>query len=120
MHGLHRMVPASQFRARKFRNYIMSSIQRYKKPGGFLQLLSLIETFGGQKREKFIEMVDAESHVWRRPCAIKCFRSSVYSLARSNGDRSDQRPADQKYGCGYKGFEGGAESTHAGVLYSLG
>lgn len=42
----------------------MSSLQRYKKSGGFIQLLSLIETFGAEKKKKFIEMVEAESSVW--------------------------------------------------------
>lgn len=42
----------------------MSSLQRYKKSGGFYQLLSLIETFGPQKKEKFLEMIDAESSAW--------------------------------------------------------
>jgi hypothetical protein len=44
----------------------MSSLQRYKKSGGFNQLLSLIETFGPQKKEKFLEMIDQESPVWAR------------------------------------------------------
>jgi hypothetical protein len=39
-------------------------LARYKKPGGFLQLLSLIESFGAQKREKFMEMIHAEDPVW--------------------------------------------------------
>jgi len=43
----------------------------------FLQLLSLIETFGGQKREKFIEMVDAESHVW-----AQALRDKMLSIER--------------------------------------
>jgi len=42
----------------------MSSLQRYKKTGGFVQLLSLIETFGPQKKDKFLEMIDQESVVW--------------------------------------------------------
>lgn len=42
----------------------MSSLQRYKKSGGFYQLLSLIETFGPQKKEKFLEMIEAESSAW--------------------------------------------------------
>ncbi|NJL23779.1 MAG: hypothetical protein HC902_00410 [Calothrix sp. SM1_5_4] len=42
----------------------MSSLQRYKKSGGFFQLLSLIETFGPQKKEKFLEMIETESPVW--------------------------------------------------------
>lgn len=44
----------------------MSSLQRYKKAGGFSQLLSLIETFGPQKKEKFLEMIEQESPVWAR------------------------------------------------------
>lgn len=42
----------------------MSMLARYKRPGGFLQLLSLIESFGPQKREKFMEMIQAEDPVW--------------------------------------------------------
>lgn len=42
----------------------MSSLQRYKKSGGFYQLLSLIETFGPQKKEKFLEMIEGESAPW--------------------------------------------------------
>lgn len=42
----------------------MSSLQRYKRSGGFQQLLSLIETFGPAKKEKFLEMIDAESASW--------------------------------------------------------
>ncbi len=42
----------------------MSSLQRYKKSGGFIQLLSLIETFGPAKKEKFLEMIEGESAPW--------------------------------------------------------
>ena len=42
----------------------MSSLQRYRKPGGFLQLLSLLETFGPAKRAKFLEMIEGESRPW--------------------------------------------------------
>ncbi len=42
----------------------MSSLLRYKKSGGFFQLLSLIETFGPQKKEKFLEMIEGESSAW--------------------------------------------------------
>jgi hypothetical protein len=42
----------------------MSSLARYKKGGGFVQLLSLIETFGPQKKDKFLEMIEAENKVW--------------------------------------------------------
>jgi hypothetical protein len=44
----------------------MSSLQRYRKSGGFIQLLSLLESFGAQKKEKFLEMIDGESPVWAR------------------------------------------------------
>lgn len=42
----------------------MNSLQRYKKPGGFNQLLTLIEGFGAQKRQKFLEMIEVESLAW--------------------------------------------------------
>ena len=44
----------------------MSSLQRYKKSGGFVQLLVLLESFGPQKKEKFLEVIEAESSVWAR------------------------------------------------------
>lgn len=62
----------------------MSSLQRYKKSGGFFQLLSLIETFGPQKREKFLEMIEAESQVW-----AKALREKMLSLERIFGWRDD-------------------------------
>ena len=40
------------------------ALLRYRKPGGFKQLVSLIETFGPQKKEKFLEMIDAEGPAW--------------------------------------------------------
>jgi len=49
----------------------MSMLARYKKPGGFLQLLSLIESFGPQKREKFMEMIHAEDAVWAQALQSK-------------------------------------------------
>lgn len=55
----------------------MSSLSRYKKSGGFAQLLSLIETFGPQKREKFLEMIDTESPVW-----AKALRAKALTLER--------------------------------------
>lgn len=59
------------------KNITMSSLQRYKKSGGFFQLLSLIETFGVQKREKFLEMIDGESPAWAR-----ALREKMLSLER--------------------------------------
>lgn len=42
----------------------MGTLDRYKKSGGFLQLLQLIETCGPQKQEKFLNMVKEEDAVW--------------------------------------------------------
>lgn len=55
----------------------MSSLLRYKKTGGFVQLLSLIETFGPQKKDKFLEMIDAESVIWG-----KALREKMLTLER--------------------------------------
>jgi hypothetical protein len=55
----------------------MSSLSRYKRSGGFFQLLSLIETFGPQKREKFIEMIEQESPVW-----AKALREKILTIDR--------------------------------------
>jgi len=55
----------------------MSMLARYKKPGGFLQLLSLIESFGGQKREKFMEMINAEDPTW-----AQALQSKMLSIER--------------------------------------
>lgn len=55
----------------------MSSLSRYKKSGGFFQLLSLIETFGPQKREKFLEMIEAESPAWS-----KALRDKLLTIER--------------------------------------
>ncbi len=42
----------------------MSMIDRYRKKGGFVQLLNLIETTGKDKQEKFLKMIADESPVW--------------------------------------------------------
>lgn len=42
----------------------MSMIERYRKPGGFIQLLNLIETTGKDKQEKFLKMIADESPLW--------------------------------------------------------
>ncbi len=55
----------------------MSSLSRYKKSGGFIQLLSLIETFGPQKREKFLEMIEQESPAW-----AKALREKILTVER--------------------------------------
>lgn len=42
----------------------MSMIERYRKPGGFVQLLNLIETTGKDKQEKFLKMIADENPTW--------------------------------------------------------
>lgn len=42
----------------------MSMIDRYRKPGGFVQLLNVIETSGKDKQEKFLKMIGEESPAW--------------------------------------------------------
>jgi hypothetical protein len=42
----------------------MSMIDRYKKKGGFIQLLNLIETTGPEKRDKFLKLIGDESSAW--------------------------------------------------------
>lgn len=42
----------------------MGMLDRYRKPGGFVQLLTLIETSSLQKREKFLEIVREEDPAW--------------------------------------------------------
>lgn len=39
-------------------------LDRYKKTGGFLQLLNLLETSGPQKQERFLEIVRQEDPRW--------------------------------------------------------
>jgi hypothetical protein len=42
----------------------MGMIDRYKKRGGFVQLVNLIETTGSEKRDKFLKMISEESPAW--------------------------------------------------------
>jgi len=42
----------------------MSMIDRYRKAGGFLQLLQVLETCGPQKKEKFLKMIQDEDAKW--------------------------------------------------------
>jgi hypothetical protein len=42
----------------------MAMLDRYRKPGGFLQLLNLIETSGPTKQSKFLEIVKEEDPRW--------------------------------------------------------
>ena len=45
-------------------NLIMPMLDRYKKKGGFNQLLQLIETSGKTKQEQFLALIAQESPVW--------------------------------------------------------
>jgi FliG C-terminal domain len=49
----------------------MGMLDRYRKPGGFAQLLSLIETCGPQKQEKFLEIVRTEDARWADAVRVK-------------------------------------------------
>jgi cell division protein FtsB len=42
----------------------MGMLDRYKKKGGFIQLLQLIETSNKQKQEQFLAIVGQESPIW--------------------------------------------------------
>lgn len=42
----------------------MGMLDRYKKKGGFTQLLTLIETSGKAKQEQFLKLIAEESPVW--------------------------------------------------------
>jgi hypothetical protein len=53
----------------------MSMIDRYKKKGGFIQLLNLMETCGTQKQEKFLKMIEEEDMSWAE--AVKAKMLSV-------------------------------------------
>ncbi len=44
----------------------VSMLARYKKAGGFLQLLNLMETTAQPKRDKFMELIRAEDPRWGR------------------------------------------------------
>jgi hypothetical protein len=49
----------------------MSMLDRYRKPGGFFQLVSLVETCGPAKQEKFLEIIRAESPSWAEAIKTK-------------------------------------------------
>ncbi|MBX2988824.1 MAG: hypothetical protein KF802_13115 [Bdellovibrionaceae bacterium] len=42
----------------------MGMLDRYKKKGGFVQLLTLIETSGKQKQDQFLSLIAQENPVW--------------------------------------------------------
>lgn len=49
----------------------MSMLDRYRKTGGFYQLVSLVETCAPAKQEKFIELIRAESPAWADAIKMK-------------------------------------------------
>lgn len=49
----------------------MSMISRYKKKGGFLQLLNLMETSGSAKQEKFLKLIEEEDPRWSEAIKMK-------------------------------------------------
>lgn len=50
----------------------MGMLDRYKKKGGFLQLVNLIETSTKDKQEKFLSLIAIESAVWAEAVETKC------------------------------------------------
>ena len=42
----------------------MGMLDRYRKPGGFIQLLNLLETSGKEKQEKFLTLIRQEDPRW--------------------------------------------------------
>jgi hypothetical protein len=49
----------------------MSTIDRYQKKGGFLQLLTLVESSGTDKREKFLKVIGDENPAWKNEIVKK-------------------------------------------------
>lgn len=55
----------------------MGHLDRYKKSGGFLQLLELIESFQAAKQEKFLGLVQDENPIW-----AKALREKMLTVER--------------------------------------
>lgn len=55
----------------------MAMIDRYKKKGGFAQLLALMETSGKDKQDKFLKIIEDESVVW-----AKAIKQKMLSIQR--------------------------------------
>jgi hypothetical protein len=62
----------------------MSTLDRYKKKGGFVQILTLIETSEPAKSEKFLNIIAQESTVWAQ--AIKDKALSIEKI-KTLGER---------------------------------
>lgn len=52
----------------------MGMIDRYRKPGGFMQLLSLVETCVPAKQDKFLEIIRSENPHWADAIQTKMLR----------------------------------------------
>lgn len=55
----------------------MGMLDRYKKKGGFVQLLTLIETSGKQKQDQFLNLIAQENATWEQ-----AIRGKMLSLDR--------------------------------------
>jgi flagellar motor switch protein FliG len=55
----------------------MSMLARYRKPGGFEQLLSLIETRDSKKRDQLLKVIEQES-----PNTAECLRQKMLTIER--------------------------------------
>lgn len=49
----------------------MAMVDRYKKSGGFIQLLQVIETCGPKKREQFMKIINEETPRWGEAIVAK-------------------------------------------------
>lgn len=49
----------------------MAMVDRYKKSGGFIQLLQVIETCGPKKREQFMKIINEETPKWGEAITAK-------------------------------------------------
>ncbi len=49
----------------------MAMVDRYKKSGGFIQLLQVIETCGPKKREQFMKIINEETPRWAEAIVAK-------------------------------------------------
>lgn len=59
---------------------VMGMLDRYKKKGGFFQLLQLLETSPAAKREQFLKLIEGESPAWE-----EALRTRVLTVNRVYG-----------------------------------
>lgn len=63
----------------------MSVISRYKKKGGFIQLLQLVETSGISKQEKFLSLIEEDSPNWGKAVREKLLTIDRLMAASDEG-----------------------------------